>query len=64
VKIMPDKFPKATSKPKPEDVIQVLMSEQMARQFESSMLWPNAELAGPMVFSEDDVPTYIIGVKP
>jgi hypothetical protein len=40
----------------------------MARRFEACCLGAHTnaptELAGPVLFSEDDPPTYIIGVKP
>jgi len=47
-------------------MVSVLMTEKMARVFEQRCLGEHTvgrtELAGPMIFSEDDVPTYIIGL--
>lgn len=40
------------------------MTEKMARDFEQRVLSSSAYLAGPVLFSEDDLPTYIIGVNP
>jgi hypothetical protein len=60
-------FPRGAPKPAPGDVVAVLMTEEMARTFEARCLGAHTrgptELAGPMLFREDDVPTYIIGVK-
>jgi hypothetical protein len=60
---MPD-WPKVTTKPEPEDVVQVLMTEDMARRFEERCLGVNTvgdtRLSSPLLFREDDVPTYII----
>lgn len=64
---MADEFPKGCPKPGPKDMVQVCMTEEMARRFEQRVLGKNTvgetELAGPMIFSEDDLPTYIIGIK-
>jgi hypothetical protein len=38
------------------------MTEEMARTFERRVLTPRGELAGPLLFREEDLPTYIIGV--
>lgn len=58
--------PKGTKRPAPDDVVQVLMTEDMARRFEERCLGLNTagptQLAGPLLFGPDDVPTYIIGV--
>lgn len=54
-------FPKSVARPSSDDdIVQVLMTEQMARTFEERCLGPNASLVGPIVFSDDDVPTYMI----
>lgn len=59
-------YPQGTRKPAPNDVVAVMMTEDMARRFEKRCLGPNTrgwtELAGPLIFREDDVPTYIIGI--
>lgn len=57
-------FPKRAGKPAPKDDVQVIMTEDMARLFEDRCLGPNAELTEPLLFSDDDLPTYIIGLKP
>jgi hypothetical protein len=57
-------WPKGTTRPGPQDTVQVLMTETMARAFERHVLGVRGSLAGPLLFSTDDVPTYIIGVKP
>lgn len=53
-------WPKGASKPAPEDIVQVLMPEDLARRFERDVLGYRASLAGPLLFREDDLPTYII----
>ncbi len=57
-------FPKSTTKPDPQDIVQVLMTEKMARLFEERVLNVDEgfKLAGPLIFSDDDLPTYIIEV--
>lgn len=55
-------------RPATNDVVQVLMTEEMARRFEERCLGlrntcGDTYLSGPMKFSEDDLPTYIIGVR-
>lgn len=60
-------YPKGVAKPKPDDMVQVLMTEEMARRFEQRVLGKgntrgHTYLSGPLTFSEDDLPTYIIGV--
>lgn len=55
-------WPKGAPRPDPDEMVAVLMSEQMARTLEARWLRPNMELAGPLLFKEDDVPTYILGV--
>ena len=61
-----ESWPKGTTRPKPAAVVQVLMSEDMARRFEEHCLGHYTRgytyLAGPLLFSEDDLPTYTIGV--
>jgi hypothetical protein len=56
-------WPKGAPQAAGEDVVQVLMTENLARRFEKTVLAPRAYLAGPLLFSEDDLPTYIIGVE-
>lgn len=60
--------PKLTSAPEGSDVVQVLMTEEMARRFERHCLGANTrgwtQLSPPLLFSKDDVPTYIIQVGP
>jgi hypothetical protein len=41
--------------PKSQDIVQVLMPAWMV-----PVLLPKVRLAGPLLFGEDDVPTYII----
>lgn len=63
----PEMWPKGTSRPGPKDVVQVLMTEEMARRFERRCLGMNtmAEtgLTGPVLFRADDLPTYMIGLR-
>lgn len=58
--------PTITGQPEPGDVVQVLMTEEMARRFERCCLGVNTrswtELSLPLLFSADDVPTYIVKV--
>lgn len=62
-----DDFPIGAPKPKSDDMVQIMMTEEMARAFEERCLGKHTagdtELAGPLLFSEDDMPTYIIGLK-
>jgi hypothetical protein len=63
-----NQWPKGAPQPEPGDVVAVLMTEEMARRFEQRCLGRgntvgDTHLAGPMLFREDDVPTYIIGVR-
>jgi hypothetical protein len=64
----PDDFPQGVSKPKPNDMVSVMMPEEMARVFEERCLGTNTAgrtyLAGPVIFSEDDLPSYFIGIDP
>jgi len=57
---------KVVEQPASEDVVQVLMSEEMARRFEEACLEFHTKgytkLSPPVQFGEDDVPTYIIQV--
>lgn len=58
-----------TAKLADDDVVQVLMTEKMARNFEARCLGKgntqgDTSLSPPVKFSEDDVPTYIIQVGP
>lgn len=62
-------FPRDTAKPEPGDVVQVIMSEEMARRFEERCLGRGntvgeTRLSPPLVFREDDLPTYIIETRP
>lgn len=61
-----DGYPRMVPVPAPADTVQVVMSERMARRFEALCLGartvaPTA-LSGPVLFSERDLPTYIIGL--
>lgn len=59
-------WPKGAPKPEPDDMVAVLMTERMARRFEKACLGRHtageSQLTGPLLFSDDDVPTYIIGI--
>lgn len=63
---------KIADQPEPEDTVQVLMPERMARLFEERCLGRhtvgNTKLSPPILFGEDggedDIPTYIIEVGP
>lgn len=53
--------------PDPDETVSVLMTESMARVFEERCLGigntaGDTHLHGPVMFSEDDLPTYIIGI--
>lgn len=67
---MSDEWPKGTKRPTdPEDTVQIVMSEEMARRFEERCLGVtntrgDSYLAGPLLFHEEDLPTYIIGLRP
>jgi hypothetical protein len=57
-------FPKGAGRQEPKSEVQVLMNEDTARLFERECLRPRRmELTGPLLFSDDDLPTYIIGVE-
>jgi hypothetical protein len=60
------KWPRPAPQPEPDDIVQVMMRESMARVFEERCLGDNTRghtyLAVPLLFREDDFPTYIIGV--
>lgn len=62
----PAEWPKGAPKPESDDMVAVLMTERMARIFEQRCLGHHTAgeslLMGPLLFSEDDVPTYIIGI--
>ena len=54
-------------RPGSQDVVQVVMSEEMARRFEARCLGigntrGHTRLSPPLLFREDDLPTYIIEV--
>jgi hypothetical protein len=57
-------WPRVVDPPEPEAVVQVLMSEDMARRFEEHCLGEHTRartcLSPPLLFSEDDLPTYTI----
>jgi hypothetical protein len=61
-----DTWPRPTGRPAPADVVQVLMTEEMARRFEERCLGSHTRgftrLSPPLLFGADDVPTYIIRV--
>lgn len=63
---MAEDFPKTTHAPQPGQVVQVVMTEYMARLFETRCLGRHTkgwtQLSPPMFFGDDDVPTYIISV--
>lgn len=63
-----DGYPRRTDPPILTDVVQVLMTEDMARRFEKRCLGINTrgdtKLSPPLVFHEGDLPTYIIEVAP
>jgi hypothetical protein len=64
-----DEYPQGTTRPEPGDVVQVLMTEEMARRFEARCLGRentkgDTSLSPPLKFSEDDLPTYIIDIGP
>jgi hypothetical protein len=66
---MPDQSPiAAADAPGDKDIVQVLMTEEMARRFEERCLGVNTRgmtrLSPPILFSEDDLPTYIIQIDP
>lgn len=53
--------------PAPEDIVQVVMTERMARRFEQQCLGRGntvgeTSLSPPMFFGDDHTPTYIIQV--
>ncbi len=61
-----ESWPQGITRPEPSEVVQVMMTEEMARRFEVRCLGRgntvgHTYLAGPMKFSEDDLPTYMIG---
>lgn len=55
-------WPKIAPAPAEGDVVQVLMTEQMARSFEERCL-ADSRLSPPLLFCEDDLPTYTIGPR-
>lgn len=58
-----DGFPKGVGNIKNRDMVSILVTEEMARNIEYFVLKRNnLHLAGPMIFSDDDVPSYIIGI--
>lgn len=61
-------YPKSAKKPKPTDLVQVLMPEHMAKTFETKCLGKDntvgdTYLEGPLLFGDDDLPAYTIGVN-
>ena len=52
--------------PDSQDIVQVLMTEEMARHFEERCLGNNTRgetsLSPPVFFGNDEIPTYIIQV--
>lgn len=57
-----DEFPKGVGNVQNNDLVQIVMQQSMARAFDTFLKAQNLHLAGPMIFSEDDIPTYIIGI--
>lgn len=62
-----DHWPKLAPVPQPTDVVQVLMTEEMARRFEERCLGAgntqgHTSLSRAVLFGPDDLPTYIISV--
>lgn len=54
-------WPKPVKKLKSDDVVQIIMDESVAREFERSILVRRGlKLSIPLVFSADDLPSYII----
>lgn len=57
-------YPKGAGRPELTDMVQIACTESHARVFERESLRPRrCHLAGPLLFDEDDTPTYIIGVE-
>jgi len=60
---MSDEFPKGAGRPDPKAEVQIILTEEWARMIEKQLMQPrDLHLAGPVVFSDDDLPTYIIGI--
>jgi hypothetical protein len=60
---MTDKYPKGAPKPADDDMVMIVLPQWMARDFNDEFLAGYAnkrKLAGPLLFGEDDSPTYII----
>jgi hypothetical protein len=58
-------WPRITTQPANGDMVQVVMTEEMARRFEQRCLGfgntrGDTRLSLPLLFREDDLPTYII----
>ena len=59
-----DGYPKGGAIPDLDTMVQITCTEANARVFERESLRPRrCHLAGPLLFDEDDIPTYIIGVE-
>lgn len=57
-------YPKGGGRPELTDMVQIACTEAQARVFEQDFLKPRrCNLAGPLLFDEEDTPTYIIGVE-
>lgn len=56
-------FPTGVPQPEDQDVVSILVTEIVARRIEEVFFKPaGLKLAGPLRFSDDDVPAYIIEV--
>jgi hypothetical protein len=55
-------FPRGVPDVADGELVQVLMTRQQARAFARRCLPITAELVGPLVFSDDDLPTFMVGV--
>lgn len=63
-----ERWPKLAPPAKPDEIVSVLMTEEMARRFEERCLGENTRgrtsLSPLLVFSPNDLPSYIIAVDP
>jgi hypothetical protein len=62
---VPTGFPKGAPRPSDEEaLVALLVPEKIVREIEKQFLAPRGlELAGPLLFQEDDLPSYIIGIS-
>jgi hypothetical protein len=57
----PPEYPKLVPHPEPKELVQVIMTEALARKFELEILRDTPlQLSQPVVFQEDDLPTYMV----